>query len=59
MTTTSSVDPLLIVGIVVMIVLVFVVNVYTFAYWLHPDDKNESYIARIVIIAALQLSSIR
>ena len=28
-------------------------------YWLHPDDKNESYIARIVIIAALQLSSIR
>jgi len=58
MTTTSSVDPLLIVGIVIMIALVFVVNIYTLAYWLHPDDKNESYIARIVIIAGLQLSAV-
>jgi uncharacterized membrane protein len=51
-----TVDPLLCVGVVVFLVILFVVNIYTFAYWSHPDDKNESVGVRVLIIAGLQLS---
>jgi LMBR1 domain-containing protein 1 len=51
-----SVDPFLAVGIAVFIFLLFIVNVYTFVYWAHPDDRNESLAVRILIIAGLQLS---
>jgi LMBR1 domain-containing protein 1 len=55
--TTANTDPLLIVGITLLVCLVMVVNVYTLVYWQHPDDKNESYFAKFVIVFGLQLSS--
>lgn len=55
--TTANTDPLLIVGITLLILMVMVINVYTLVYWQHPDDRNESYFAKFVIIFGLQLSS--
>lgn len=53
----QSVDPLLIVGIVVLVCVMLVVNLYTMVYWQNPDDKNESILARIVILLGLELAS--
>jgi len=55
--TAANTDPLLIVGITLLIVMMLVINVYTLVYWQHPDDKNDSYFAKFVIVFGLQLSS--
>ena len=55
--TAANTDPLLIVGITLLIIMVLVINVYTLVYWQHPDDRNDSYFAKFVIIFGLQLSS--
>lgn len=57
MTTSGAVNPMLILGITVLTCVMGVVNVYTLAYWQHPDDKNESILIRIVIVVGLQLAS--
>jgi len=55
--TAANTDPLLIVGITLLILMVMVINVYTLVYWQHPDDRNESYFAKFIIVFGLQLSS--
>jgi len=55
--STHSPDPMLIVGVIVMICIMIVINLYTLVYWQHPDDKNESILIRIIILTGLQLSS--
>ena len=55
--TTANADPLLIVGVTLLIIMMLVINVYTLVYWQHPDDRNESYFAKGIIIFGLQLSS--
>jgi len=55
--SSSSGDPLLIVGIVILICVMLVVNVYTMVYWQNPDDKNESILVRVIILVGLQLAS--
>ena len=57
MTTSDTVNPMLILGLIVMIIVMAVVNVYTLAYWQHPDDKNESVLIKVVILVGLQLAS--
>lgn len=51
-------DPFLIVGVVLLIILLLIINIYILANYQHPDDKNQSYLAKIIIILGLQLSSL-
>lgn len=51
------VDPFLVVGIVLMLLILLFLNFYTMVQWQHPDDKNQSYTAKIVIVFALQLAT--
>ena len=51
------VDPLICVGIALLLFVLLITNVYTFAYWAHPDDKSQSYFVRGLIILGLQLSA--
>lgn len=51
------VDPFLCVGLGILLFVLLIINVYTLAYWVHPDDSNESYVARAVIVLGLQLSA--
>lgn len=53
----AIVDPFLIVGMAVLLIILLVINIYTLAYWVHPDDKNESVLARALIVLGLQISS--
>ena len=50
-------DPFLIVGMCFLIVIILVVNIYILAYYSHPEDRNESYLAKALIVLGLQLSS--
>jgi len=36
----------IIAGIVILIVILLVINVYILGYYTHPDDKNQSYLAK-------------
>lgn len=54
----GSSDPLLIVGIVILIILMLVINVYLLIYWQHPEDKNESILCRVLILFGFQLCSV-
>mmetsp|Transcript_9110 Transcript_9110/g.13586 ORF Transcript_9110/g.13586 Transcript_9110/m.13586 type:complete len:285 (+) Transcript_9110:42-896(+) len=54
----GSADPLLIVGIVLLIILMLVINVYLLVHWQHPDDQNESILARLLILYGFQLSAV-
>lgn len=49
-------DPLLSLGLVLLLILVLVSSLYFLAYWQHPEDKNESFFAKIVIIIGFFLS---
>lgn len=50
------VDPLLIVGVILLIFLLLIANVYILIYWQHPDDKNESIWLKVLIIVGLQVA---
>ena len=52
-----AVDPLIVVGMAILIVVILVVNVYILAYYTHPEDKNESYLAKALVVFGLQLSA--
>eukprot|EP01038_Epipyxis_sp_PR26KG_P011034 gene11034-14816_t len=52
----SSPDPLLIVGISILIFVLLIANVYLLVYYQHPEDRNESYLAKILIIFGFQIS---
>ena len=45
------------VGIGVLVILMLIINVYLLVYWQHPDDKNESKLARLLIIFGFQISA--
>ena len=57
MVVAVNTDPFLIVGIALLIIIILVINFYTMVYYQHPDDKNESYFAKVIIVFGLQLSS--
>ena len=52
-----AVDPLIVVGMTILIVVILVVNVYILVYYTHPEDKNESYLAKALVVTGLQLSA--
>ena len=52
-----AVDPLIVVGMAILIVVILVVNVYILVYYTHPEDKNESYLAKALVVFGLQLSA--
>lgn len=49
---------MLVVGLTILLFVMLVINVYILAYWQHPDDKNESYLVRLLIIYGLQLCAV-
>lgn len=52
-----AVDPLIVVGMAILICVIFVINVYILVYYSHPEDKNESYLAKALVVLGLQLSA--
>lgn len=56
--TSATVDPFLAVGIAILMFVMLIINVYILVYWQHPEDKNESILAKILIIFGLQLSAV-
>lgn len=55
---TGSVNVFLVVGFALLILMLFIINLYTVARYQHPDDKNESIFAKIVILLGLNLSTL-
>lgn len=56
--TSQTVDPFLAVGIAILMFVMLIINVYILVYWQHPEDKNESILAKLLIIFGLQLSAV-
>ncbi len=54
----ATADPFLVVGLTLMMFIMLIINVYILAYWQHPEDKNQSYLAKLLIIFGLQLSAV-
>lgn len=52
-----AVDPLIVVGMAILIVVILVINVYILVYYTHPEDRNESYLAKVLVVCGLQLSA--
>ena len=50
------VDIFLIVSTVVAFVILLVIAIYLLANYQHPDDKNEAYFPKIVVIGAIVLA---
>lgn len=55
---TANVDPFLVVGFALLMLVMLVINVYILAYWQHPEDKGESIFPKLLIIFGLQLSGV-
>eukprot|EP01036_Dinobryon_divergens_P035013 gene35013-45323_t len=55
---SSGPDPFLVVGIVILMILMLIINTYLLIHWQHPEDKNESVLARVLILFGFQLSSV-
>ena len=47
----------IIAGMVLLIIMLLVINVYILGYYTHPEDKNQSYLAKALVILGLQLST--
>lgn len=56
--TVANVDPFLVVGFTVLMVVMLIINIYILTYWQHPDDKAESVFPKILIVFGLQLSAV-
>ncbi|RYH21595.1 hypothetical protein EON65_20435 [archaeon] len=54
----ATADPLLVVGLTLLLIVMLVINFYILVYWQHPDDKNESILVRVLIVYGLQLSAV-
>jgi LMBR1 domain-containing protein 1 len=55
-TTTTMADVFLIVSITVAFLILFVVAVYLLVYYQHPDDHNEAYFPKGVVIFGIVLA---
>lgn len=49
-------DPFLIVGIAIQIIVILIANIYTFVNYASPDDINDSYFPKIIIVFSMQVS---
>jgi LMBR1 domain-containing protein 1 len=56
--TALAVDAFLVVGVTILIVILLIINLYIIAYFQHPDDKNQSYYAKTLIIFGFMLTSL-
>jgi len=54
----TALDPFLVIGLALLMVLALIVNIYVLVYWQHPEDKNQSYYAKILIVLCLQLTAV-
>jgi LMBR1 domain-containing protein 1 len=52
----ADVNPLVIVGIVVLVVLLFIGNVYILVSWQSAEDKHESYMSKVIVVVGLQIA---
>lgn len=56
--STTMVDVFLIVAIVVAICVLLVAGVYLLVYYQHPDDHNDAYVPKIVVILGFVLAGV-
>jgi len=49
-------DVILIVSMVVAFVILLIVGVYLLVYYQHPDDKNDAYLPKIVVLLGFVLA---
>lgn len=49
-------DIFLIVAVTVTFLILFVVAVYLLVYYQHPDDHNEAYFPKLVVIGGIMLA---
>jgi hypothetical protein len=49
-------DPYLILGIVLLGIILFIINIYSLVHFQYPLDSNQSIIARVIILLAMQVS---
>ena len=54
--STTTVDPFLVIGIIILFFLALVVNIYVLVYWQYPNDKNQSYTMKAIVLLGLQMS---
>lgn len=50
------VDVFLVISTVVAFFILFVVSVYLLVYYQHPDDHNEAYLPKFVVIGGTMLA---
>jgi len=53
---TAMVDVLLIVAISVALVILLVSSLYLLVYYQHPDDHNEAYVPKIIVMLGFVLA---
>ena len=56
MSVSFPADPFLVAGIGLQILILLIVNVYTFANYASPDDSNEFWFPKFIIVLSLQVS---
>eukprot|EP01041_Mallomonas_annulata_P002734 gene2734-5382_t len=57
-TKNLMIFPFLVVAIAILIFLLLVIDVYILVHFQHPDDKNESYVAKFIIVIGLLVSQL-
>jgi LMBR1 domain-containing protein 1 len=56
LSVTTMADIFLIVSITVAFFILLVVAVYLLVYYQHPDDRNEAYFPKIVVVVGIMLA---
>jgi LMBR1 domain-containing protein 1 len=49
-------DALLVISCVVAFVVLFLTALYLLVYYSHPDDKNDAYVPKVVVITGFMLA---
>jgi LMBR1 domain-containing protein 1 len=49
-------DALLVISCIVAFVVLFLTALYLLVYYSHPDDKNDAYVPKVVVITGFMLA---
>jgi len=53
----AAADGGIIAGMFLLILILLVINVYILVYYTHPEDKNQSYMAKALVVLGLELAT--
>ena len=54
----ATADGGIIAGMFLLILILLVINVYILGYYTHPEDKNQSYMAKALVVLGLELATV-